>query len=398
MHPFCFRAWLSLMAAFLLPLVAAGQGPIRLPDVHGTAGVRTIPIQVTGSLAAQAARLFDLHGAYQRVTGGADFTLQFAPAEGTGVALTILSGGRPLWQNTFQGPSQRDALYAAADAAVQRTAGIPGFFQSRIAFISTRTGQTEVYLSDILFEAPRQLTRDRALCLSPALSPDGRVLLYSSYHATGFPDIYRIDLATGQRTVFAGYRGTNVGATFSPDGQQVAMIMSGAGNAEVFVSNAQGRQLRRLTNTASLEADPAWSPDGRRLVFTSDQMGGPQLFVMDVQGRSMSRLRTDISRNCSEPHWNPVEPDLIAFTAATGGSFQIALFSFKEGRSRFLTQGPGDAVHPAWLRDGRHLVYTERTPRSSRLMVLDTVSGRRFPLSPPAFNSAREAAVVYPAR
>jgi len=360
--------------------------------------VRTIPIQVTGPLAAQAARLFDLHGGFQRVTSGADFTLQFAPADGTGVALTILSGGRTLWQNAFHGASQRDALYAAADAAVQRTLGSPGFFQSRIAFISTRTGQTEVYLTDILFEAPRQLTSDRALCLSPALSPDGRVLLYSSYHATGFPDIYRIDIATGQRTVFAGYRGTNVGATFSPDGQQVALIMSGSGNAEVFVSNAQGRQLRRLTQTASLEADPAWSPDGRRIAFTSDQMGGPQIFVMDAQGRSMSRLRTDISRNCSEPHWNPVEPDLLAFTAAVSGSFQIALFSFKEGRSRFISQGPGDAVHPVWLRDGRHLVYTERTPRTSRLMILDSVSGRRFPLSPPAFNKAREAAVVYPAR
>jgi TolB protein len=110
----------------------------------------------------------------------------------------------------------------------------------------------------------------------------------------------------------------------------------------------------------------------------------------------MSRVRTDISRNCSEPVWNPRDADQIAFTAAVGGEFEIALYSFKEGRSRIISKGAGDAVHPVWLRDGRHLVYTERTPRYSRLMILDTVTGKRARLSPTELNNAREAAVAYP--
>jgi TolB protein len=242
------------------------------------------------------------------------------------------------------------------------------------------------------------LTRDRSQCLSPNLSPDSRTLLYTSYHGTGFPDIYKIDLATGKRTVFAGFKGTNTGATFSPDGRSVAMILSGSGNSEVYISNAEGRQLRRLTRSSSLEADPTWSPDGRRLAFTSDQMGGPQIFTIDAQGRSVSRVRTDISRNCSEPVWNPRDASVIAFTAAVAGEFEVAVYSFKEGRSRILSKGAGDAVHPVWLNDGRHLIYTERTPRLTRLMILDTVTGKRARLSPVELNNAREAAPVYTGR
>ncbi|HSH09751.1 MAG TPA: hypothetical protein VK995_05150 [Oceanipulchritudo sp.] len=376
------------------------QGTIQLGDVVGSAGIRTRTIQVSGdaALVNQANRLFDLHGGFERVADRADFSFRFVAAGVNGVSLTIGSGGRTLWEGDFQGAIQREALYAAADAAVMKTLGIAGFFQSTIAFVSNRSGHAEIYSSDMLFQAVRQLTKDGSQCLSPNFAPDGRTLLYTSYHGTGFPDIYRIDLATGTRTVFAGFKGTNTGATFSPDGRQVAMILSGSGNSEIYLSNRDGKQLRRLTRSTSLEADPSWSPDGRRIVFTSDQMGGPQIFTMDAQGHSVTRVRTDVSRNCSEPTWNPVDPALIAFTAAVGGEFEVAVYSFTEGRSQIITKGAGDAVHPIWLNDGRHLVYTERTSRYTRLMVLDTVTGKRARLSPVELNDAHEATLIYPGR
>jgi TolB protein len=388
------------ITAFLLIQALGAQNAIQLGDVVGSANVASRTVNLTGqpaTLVASAARLFDLHGGFVRSDERADFTFRFEASGSSGVSLTILSGGKTLWQDAFQGSTQMDALCRAADVAVQKTLGLPGFFASKLAFISDRTGHAEAYTSDMLFQAVRQLTRDRSQCLSPNLSPDGRTLLYTSYHGTGFPDIYSINLNTGQRTVFAGFKGTNTGATFSPDGRSVAMILSGSGNSEVYVSNADGKQLRRLTRSASLEADPGWSPDGRRLIFTSDQLGGPQIYTMDVQGRSMSRVRTDISRNCSEPVWNPRDSSQIAFTAAVGGEFEVAVYSFTENKSRIVSKGSGDAVHPAWLRDGRHLIYTERTSRYSRLMILDTVTGNRARLSPSELNNASAASPVYPA-
>ncbi len=386
-------AFICLSGAVLI-----AQDRIQIGPITGTASQQTRTIQVTGSptsLVTQASRLFDLHGGLKRVTTRPDFHLNFTAEGASGVKLAISSGGRALWSGSFTGATQRDALTKAADTAVTKTIGIPGFFQSKIAFISDRTGKAEVYISDILFQAVRQLSRDSNQCLSPNLSPDGRSLLYTSYHGTGFPDIYQVNLATGQRKVFAGFKGTNTGATHSPDGRMVAMVLSGSGNSEIYLSNDQGGQVRRLTRRSSLEADPTFSPDGRRIAFTSDQMGGPQIYTMDIQGRSITRVRTDVSRNCSEPTWNPQDASQIAFTAAVAGEFEVAVYSFKENRSRIISNGAGDAVHPAWLNDGRHLIYTERTSRYSRLVVLDTITGNRARLSPTQLNNAREASPVY---
>lgn len=387
---------LLLILAFAGIAIRAGaEEPIRLPDVVGSGEILSRSVTITGNpeaLRQDAARLFDLHGGFERVGQRADFRFAFTQKGASAVGLRIESGGRVLLEETFRGGDRTDALYLAADRAVERTLGLPGFFSGKVAFISDRTGHPEVYLTDFLFRSARQLTRDRSQCLSPDLSPDGRTVLYTSYHGTGFPDIYRIDLRTGERSLFAGFKGTNTGATFSPDGSRVAMILSGSGNSELYISDARGANLRRLTRSESLEAGPAWSPDGRRLLLTSDEMGRPQIYTMDLDRRSVTRVRTDISRHCSEPAWNPRDEDQIAFTAAMGGSFEVALFRFSEGRSRVVSKGTGDAVHPAWLADGRHLLYTERTPRYSRIMILDTNTGKRFRFSPVELNSASEAA------
>lgn len=385
-----------LTVAFLHPMPADDE-PIRLPDVIGGSGITSRSIHIKGSpqsLLRTASKLFELHGGFRLTDENPDFTFSFTQPSTNTTELRITSAGTELLRQSVSASSPDRSLYKAADLAVRRTLGLPGFFDSRLAFISDRTGHAEVYTADLLFNATRQLTRDRAQCLSPNLSPDGQILLYTSYHGNGFPDIYRVDLASGQRSLFAGFQGTNTGANFSPDGARVAMVLSGSGNSEIYLADPNGANLRRLTRERSLETGPSWSPDGRRLAFTSDRMGKPQIYVMDVTGQSTSRVRTDISRHCSEPAWNPRDPDQIAFTAAMAGAFEVAIYRFSEDESTIVTRGSGDAVHPAWMADGRHLIYTQRTASFSRLMLLDTRTGTRRVLSPAELNSAREASPV----
>lgn len=327
---------------------------------------------------------FSVHGAFEVRTGGAvHFVFNFEPIGTTTVRLTIGSGGETLLEQSFDGRSVNEAAVKAADYAVTRTTNLAGFFSGSVAYISTQSGNPEVYLADFLFTRTRRLTRDNHQAMLPALSPDGRSLLYTSYHRSGFPDIYRINLGNNQRSVFASYRGMNSGATYSPNGREVAMILSSSGNSELYVSNANGAEMRRLTRTTGLEADPTWAPDGRRLAFTSDDLGKPQIFTINADGSGMRRIPTNISGNCSEPAWNPVNPNLIAFTAAMGREFELCLWDFSTQQSRVLTRGAGDAVEPVWLNDGRHLIYTERTARASRLVIFDSVSGKKTYLTTP---------------
>ena len=381
----------SLLAAalFLLPPAPAVAqvidiGPIVVPG--GERGV--VPVQIVSDqpdLRQAAEQAFAVHGGFRvvRDRSAASFVFTFRAAGGTRVGLDISSGNplRSQFQETVTGTSLLNGLYRAADLAVAKTSGQPGFFAGQLAFVGQRTGAKEVYSSDLFLNEVVQLTRDGSDSIGPRWSPDGQKILYTSYYRSGFPDIFAIDVANRRRDPFVSVRGTNTGARFSPDGNRVAMVLSGEGSPELYVSNGNGQQIRRLTRTNAVQSSPAWSPDGSRIVFTSDRDGRPQLFTISASGAGMSRLPTNISGYCAEPDWNPRFANLIAFTAAVDRRFAVAVYDFSKRESRFLTQGSADAVEPRWTNDGRHLIYTARTSSSSTLMILDTQTGRSSPLS-----------------
>jgi len=392
-------------AVFAAAVSALAGAPVRSGgEITERVDVKVIPVRIEAGapeLQRLAAVAFSTHGAFRVDAGaGAAYTLRFEVAGPNAVRVRIATGNPPrvLNEQVANGRSLRNALLKAADAAVLYLTKAPGFFAGRLTFISERTGASEVYTSDLFFSEVLQLTNDRSQAVMPRWSPDGRKILYTGYFRSGFPDIYLIDTATMNREVFVSVKGTNTGARFSPDGTRVAMILSGQGNPELYVSNAQGRQIRRLTRTErQIEATPTWSPDGRRIVVASDALatGKPQLFLISAQGGAMQRIPTNISGYCAEPDWNHANPDLLAFTVASGRGFQIAVYSFKERKSRVVTRAAGDGIEPCWLNDGRHLLYTERTATSQRVHILDTVTGRSTPLSPPSMGKTYQANFVY---
>ncbi len=388
-----------LLASLLLPSVRA-QGTRDLGDVTIATASKTIPISVSSSN-AELNRLvnfaFEAHGAFRRVAGGALYTVQFTPVGTTQVKVDVLRGGSPALSQVVSGTTTRNALFRAADVAVKAMSGLNGIFADQLTFISERTGKPEVYTGDLFFGGVKQLTSDRTQAMTPRWSPDGTKILYTSYFRTGFPDIFLIDLNTLQRSNFVSFKGTNSSARFSPDGQRVAMVLSGEGNPEIYVSNAQGKGVARLTRTSAVEASPSFSPDGSRLVFTSDSAGGPQLYVMSSRGGSASRLPTNISGYCAEPDWSWADPNKIAFTMRIGSGFQIGLFDMSTRTAATqVSKAPVDAVEPAWLGDGRHLVFTARAANTRSIWILDTVSGKATRLSGNELGKVSQANVLRP--
>ena len=151
-----------------------------------------------------------------------------------------------------------------------------------------------------------------------------------------------------------------------------------------------------MTRTNAIEATPTWSPFSDRLVVTSDQAGRPQLFLLPVSGGSLERIPTNISGYCAEPDWNQANPDLIAFTVASGKQFQMATYSFSKRKSTVHTQGSSDAIEPCWTKDGRHLIYTRRVANNQQVHILDTETGKTTRLSPDNLGSTFQANYVYP--
>jgi TolB protein len=386
----------SLLVFALTISAAVAQGRIGVVNVD--VDKNTVPVRVSASvpeLNALVQQAFGVHGRYRQVASGYAFDIRFSSA-GAQVRVDITQGsaGTPVASRTFAGETPRVALLRAADFAVEQTngLGLHGFFTARLAFVGERTGKKEIYVSDLFLGESQQVTRDRALVLTPRWSPDGSRLIYTSYFKSGFPDIFLYNVKTYERQAFASYRGTNSGARFSPDGRQVALVATAEGRPEIFVSGASGLPIARRTRSDKVKSSPCWSPDGTRLVFAMED--GPQLYVMPAAGGTPQRLVTG-STYAAEPDWSRRNPSKIACTIRDGVRYQIAVYDFAQGRAAKVSSAPFDAIEAAWLDDGRHLVYTARDRSSSVLCILDTETGKSTPISS-GFGPSMQASVWTP--
>ena len=307
-----------------------------------------------------------------------------------GIALT------PIHSEVVTGTSLRNALLRAADVAVVHTngLGLKGFFASKLAFILDGGRVKEVCTSDLFFGEAKQITHDRALALMPRWAPDGSKVIYTSFFKSGSADIFLLDIATGKHDEFARYRGTNIGARFSPNGQQVAMVLSGEGSSEIYVTNARGQGSPvRKTHSDQVKSSPCWSPDGGRLVFTMGD-SSPQLYSMSVAGGSPQRLITGYSYS-AEPDWSRTNPNKIACTVRTpSNGYQIAIYDLTTGRAEVVSKATFDGIEASWLPDGRHLVYTARDRTSSVLSILDTETGHSQRISAANLGSVAQGNVL----
>ncbi|MDP2989209.1 MAG: DPP IV N-terminal domain-containing protein [Kiritimatiellota bacterium] len=273
----------------------------------------------------------------------------------------------------------RRLAHKVADDIVLALTGQKGMASTRILLIGNRTGKKEVYLCDADGQNLRQLTRDNTISMAPKWSPDGSRFVYTSFRSQ-FPDVYLVNLNTGDRKCIANYPGLNASAAFSADGSEVALILSKDGNPDLYVKDLAGGALTRLTSTRrAAEASPAWSPDGRQIVFVSDRSGTPQLYVMDRSGGEPRRLTSRGSQNV-DPDWGA--NGYIAYCSYIGGSYQIFVMNPATMEFKQVTREDANYEDPSWAPDGRHIVCTRTVNYRSRIFMIDTLGGSLIPLLP----------------
>jgi TolB protein len=391
------RRLFTLFLALGLVASASAERTLDLGTISRIATGKTVPVSWTvqgEKISPILERALSIQGGFVKVTPeSATVQMEFAQTENGGVALRLL-GGVPrglVYSETFSGADAQEAALKAANRAVQKILGLQGFYTGKIAFISDRSGRTEVYLGDLFFQHVRQLTGDRALATGPKLSPDGKWLTYTGYYRGGYPDVLKVDLETGRRETLAGFKGLNTGGAWSPQSDRVALVLSPSGNPEVFIADPVRMRFHRLTRTLALESAPSFSPDGSKIIYSSDAPGRPQVYTMDLASSQAQRVPTAISSYCAQPVWNPTDPNKIAFTVASGSQFEVAVYDFKIRASRIVTQGAGDAVDPVWLSDGRHILYTARTATTRQLAIVDTETGKTSILNTNAFGRVWQA-------
>lgn len=271
-----------------------------------------------------------------------------------------------LLAKAYTGGTLRAQAHAFANDVILSLRGTKPIFHTQIAFKVDRGPVKEICVSDFDGHNVVAITRDNSITAAPCWRPGARQLYYVSYKE-GFPAIYLHDLNAGVRRPVARHAGSNISPAVSHDGK-LALILSKGGSPNLYVADAEGQNLRKLTNSREGESSPCWSPDGKYICYASRQEGGRGLYVVNAASGEVRRLRTALVSNATEPDWSP-DGKWIAFTAQMGG-FEICVVPAEGGSATVLVSGED----PSWAPNSRTLIFTRRQGDRKVLSLLDVAT------------------------
>src|SRR5690606_22664373 len=181
-----------------------------------------------------------------------------------------------------------------SDAIYERLTGEKGYFDTRIVYVEESGPKNQrvkrLAIMDQDGANHRFLSDGRSIVLTPRFSPNRQEITYMSYEG-GQPQVYLLQIETGQRELVANFPNMTFAPRFSPDGQRVIMsLLRDDGNSNIFALDLRSRNTTRLTNSNAIDTSPSYSPDGSRVVFTSDRGGRTQIYVMAGTGGDAKRI------------------------------------------------------------------------------------------------------------
>jgi Tol biopolymer transport system component len=198
-------------------------------------------------------------------------------------------------------------------------------------------------------------------------NPNGRVRLYT------------INLASGAVAALGtGGNWDDEQPRWSPDGGRVAFKSNRGGSYNLYVMDADGRNIVRLTEHGGNDHDPTWLPDGESMVFTSDRdrgVGRNDLYRLWLADGRVDRLTVYFEGRAIMPSVSP-DGSWVAFVAQTfpydgGWAYQVHVLELATGQTwPFDLTAPG--CWPNWSPDGQSIAHVWMGSEPSRLQVVSS--------------------------
>ncbi|MBU1700063.1 MAG: BamA/TamA family outer membrane protein [Candidatus Eisenbacteria bacterium] len=249
----------------------------------------------------------------------------------------------------------------------------------------------------------KQLTRHdwdgSSINLSPAVSPDGSLMVYLSDRSL-YNDLYLASAIDGKvihrlikgerREAFESLRFLDATFAWAPDNTRLAFSAKVGDRDALYIMDVRKKKIlhRHLFNIEGLQA-PSWSPDGQQITFVGLRGGRSDLFIVDADGKNVRALTNDRFM-VREPQFSP-DGKKIAFVTDRGpdtdwGNLifskpEIAIFYLETEEIEVLSGQEGKNISPYWFPDGKRIAYVTDRSGISNINIRDIETGQDGPIT-----------------
>jgi len=278
------------------------------------------------------------------------------------------------YQENATADDARLIAHRLADEIVNRIGGIPGVSQSRIFFVSSRTGHDEVWVMDYDGFDQHPLTHLNSSVQTPRASPDGSRVIFSSKTEDSWRILmYAMNL--GRLVPFPRFAGDNDSPTWSSDGARIAFSSSmRGGDREIFSVGASGMEAKRLTTFRGADISPVFNPrTNAQIAWATKRNGLPQIFIMKADGSDVQQITN--AGSATSPAWSPNGMLLVFswirhYQPGSPGEQDLYLMDLTSHQFAQVTHDAGQNDFPSWSPDGRHIVFQSNRSGSEQIWTM----------------------------
>jgi Tol biopolymer transport system component len=206
----------------------------------------------------------------------------------------------------------------------------------------------------------RRITNDAVFELDPALSPNGKVIVFTAPTSSAIPQsgVFAIRLdGRGRRALTTPPLGSeDLYPAWSRDGSHIAFVRTtqpaGFPATELWTVRADGTDARRLLVAERAIWGPTWSPDGSQIAFGRSDLGRPAIWLVRADGADPHELTA--KGGLAAPAWSP-DGSRLALVAA--GTANLVVFELASGATRIAAGDAEWGSKPAWSPDGSRIAY-----------------------------------------